>query len=130
MTAVRYDIVTERWAFFSDTFDFEGFDFTGATFALQVRLYRDAPGDPLISLVDAAEGNQGLYLSMDTIDGIPWSYVRITINEGTLNDTLLNQGKAGTDVVLVYDLVMTASGSAKTRLVEGNFIIKAGATQA
>lgn len=122
-------LVAQRWTPFVYTIDFEGIDFTGATMAMQVRLYRDAPGDPIISLVNAASNAQGLSVSVVTTEGVPTSTVQIRINETTLEAILLNAGLPGADVKLAYDLHITGGGFEKTRWVEGDFIIRPGATQ-
>jgi hypothetical protein len=123
----------QRWTPFVDVTAFEGFDFSAATFALQIRQYRDAPGDPLVSLVNAAANAQGVSVTVATveIDGVDTlvSSVQIRINETTLEALLLNAAGAGKDIPLVYDLHITTTGLGKIRWMEGAFVIKAGATQ-
>lgn len=122
-------LVAQRWTPFVDTSTFKGLDLTGATMAMQVRLYRDAPGSAILSLTNAISSAEGLSISVATIDGIVWSTLQIRINETTLEAILLNQGKAGSDVALVYDLHLTGGGLPKSRVFEGPFTIRAGATQ-
>lgn len=136
MTAATLDIAVDRWAPFSDSINFEGFDFTGGTFSLQARLYRDAPGDPLISLTNSTAPAQGLSVAVTTTDGVPTSVLAIRINETTLEGVLpfaVTDGapnrKAGTDVELVWDLQITATGFPKARWLEGVFTINAGVNQ-
>lgn len=129
MTPGRLDLSANRWTPFIYLIAFEGYDFTGATFAMQVRLYRDAAGSPLIDLSNAASNAQGLSVDVATLDDVVTSTVQIRINETTLEGLLLNQGKPGADVVLVYDMHITGGGLEKTRWIEGSFIIRAGATQ-
>ncbi|KQY96404.1 hypothetical protein [Brevundimonas sp. Root1423] len=123
----------QRWAPFVDVTAFEGFDFSAATFAMHVRQYRDAPGDPLISLTNAISSAQGVSVSVATVevDGVDTlvSSVQIRINETTLEALLLNAAGAGKDIPLVYDLHITSTGLGKIRWMEGDFIIRAGATQ-
>lgn len=129
ITPGRLDLMVQRWTPFVYQIDFEGLDFTGATMAMQVRLYRDAPGAPLISLGNAASNAEGLSVSVETVDNAPVSTVQIRINETTAEALLLNAGKPGDDVRLVYDVHITGGGFPKTRWLEGALIIRAGATQ-
>lgn len=129
ITPGRLDLSVQRWTPFVYQIDFEGLDFTGATMAMQVRLYRDAAGAPLISLGNAASNAEGLSLSVATVAGAPVSTVQIRINETTAESLLLNAGKPGEDVRLVYDLHITGGGFPKTRWIEGALTIRAGATQ-
>lgn len=126
ITPARVDLTAQRWTPFVDVTAIEGFDLSMATFALQIRLYRDAAGAPLISLVNAASNAQGISCSVATIEGQPVSSVQIRINETTLESLLLTPGK---DVSLVYDLHATSAGLDKVRWMEGTFLIRAGATQ-
>lgn len=129
ITPGHLDLTVQRWTPFVYQVDFEGSDFTGATMAMQARLYRDAPGAPLINLINAAVNAEGLSVSVSTVEGLPTSTVQIRINETTAEGLLLNAGAPGDDVTLVYDLHITGGGLPKTRWVEGDLIIRAGATQ-
>lgn len=129
ITPGRLDLTVQRWTPFAYQIDFEGLDFTGATMAMQVRLYRDAPGDPLISLSNAAPNAEGLSVAVAEIDGGVITTVQIRINETTAEALLLNAGKPGDDITLVYDLHIAGGGFPKTRWIEGTLIIRAGATQ-
>lgn len=129
ITPGRLDLVAQRWTPFVYVIDFEGLDFTGATFALQARLYRDAPGDPLISLTNAAANAQGISVSVSTAEGVPTSHVQIRVNETTLEDLPLGAAGPGQDVKLAQDLHITGGGFPKTRWLEGDLTIRAGATQ-
>lgn len=128
ITPGRLDLAVQRWTPFAYSIDFEGIDFTDATMAMQARLYRDAPGFPLIDLENAATNAEGLSVSVATVDGLKISTVQIKINETTIEGLLLNAGRPGEDVVLVYDLHITGGGFPKSRWIEGNFTIKAGVT--
>jgi hypothetical protein len=136
----RRDLVVPRWTPFRHEIDFQGLDLTGGTFALQVRLYRDAPGDPLISLAGSTSPAEGMSVTVGTqeVDGIEMtvSTLQIRINETTIEGVLpfaVTDGapnrRAGDDVALVWDLHITATGLPKTRILEGAFTIKAGVTQ-
>ena len=129
ITPGRLDLTAQRWTPFVYLIDFEGFDFTGATMAAEVRLRGDAPGSAIIALGNAASNAQGLSVSVATTGGIPTSTVQIRINETTLEAVLLNAGKAGADVVLAWDIHITGGGLPKTRWLEGAFTIRPGVTQ-
>ena len=125
-------ITANRWEPFDDTIDFVGYDFTGATFTLQVRLYPDATGDPLINLANADPPAAGLSVTVATTEGVPTSTLRIIIAEATI-EGLFPTGsgqEAGADVKLAWALHITPSGGTKRRWLEGDFIIHAGANQA
>ncbi len=129
ITPGRLDLTVQRWTPFVYQIDFQGLDFTGAAMAMQVRLYRDAPGPPLLALANAAANAEGLSASVKTTDGVPTSTVQIRINETTAEALLLNAGKPGDDIRVVHDLHITGGGFPKTRWIEGGLIIRAGATQ-
>lgn len=129
ITPGKLDLVVQRWTPFVFAIDFPGFDFGAATFALHARLYRDAPGSPQIALSNAASNAEGVSCTVSTVGGIPTSRVQIRINETTAEAVLLNAGKTGADVVLKQDLHITGGGLPKTRWLEGDLIIRAGATQ-
>lgn len=138
MTPATLDLRAQRWAPYVETpFAFEGLDFSAATFALQVRRYRDAPGDPLISIAGAAVGSEGISCVVTTDeDDVPTSWLTVQIDEATLEavdpftvtDGVPNR-KAGTDASLFYDLQITGGGYAKRRWVQGAFTIEAGVVQ-
>lgn len=130
ITPGRLDLTVQRWTPFDFTIQLPaGLDFTAATAALQVRLYRDAPGLPILSLVNASSAGEGLSFTTETAGGVPTSFLRIRINEATAEAILLNAGKPGDDIRLVQDIHITGGGFAKTRWYEGAFILRAGATQ-
>ena len=130
ITPGKLDLVVQRWTPFDFTIQLPvGIDFTGATAALQARLYRDAPGSPQLSLVNASSAGEGLSFSTVTSDGLTASSLRIRINETTAEAILLNAGKPGDDIRLVHDIHIAGGGFAKTRWFEGVLTIRAGATQ-
>lgn len=126
----KLDLRARRWTPFVYVIDFEGLDFSAATFASEIRLYRDAPGAALISLANAASNAQGVSVSVTTDGAVPTSHVQLRINETTLEALLLNSTPAahGKDVRLVWDIHITGGGFIKTRWLEGDFTILAGAT--
>lgn len=125
----RMDIVLNRWTGFVFVVDIPGYDFSAATFAMHFRLYRDAPGSPIVSLANAAADAQGISCTVTTSEGVPTSRVQFRVSEATVEGILLNAGKAGADVVLVQDFHVTGGGLEKTRLTEGTATIRPGATQ-
>lgn len=131
MTPGTVPITVYRNTPFADSVRFVGLDFTGATFAMQVRLQKAAEGDPLIDLAGATAGSEGLSVIVAEEDGVDVSTVTIQIDEATIDACLpwpANGQKAGTDVELFYDLVITGGGLPKTRWIEGAFIIREGVT--
>lgn len=103
------------------------YDFSAATFAAQVRAYKDAPGSALITLANASAGSQGISC---TYAGTT-STILLQIDEATI-DALLpyptNGVKQGADVVLYWDFIVTGGGLIKTRLLQGTFTIEPGVT--
>lgn len=131
MTPGTLDLRVQRWTPFTYAIAFP-FDFTGATMAMHVRSYRDAPGSPLINLQNATAPAQGLSVSVATVGGVTTSTVQIRIDETTIEALLpfpASGVRAGEDVPLVWDIHITGGGFAKSRWIEGAFIIKSGATQ-
>lgn len=129
MTPGKLDLVAQRWTPFVTLIAFEGLDFTGATFAMDWRLYRDAPFAQL-SLGNATSNAQGISCTVTfDDDDVPTSFVQIRVNETTLESLLLSAGVPGSDVVLQQDLHITGGGLPKTRWIEGKATIRAGATQ-
>lgn len=131
MTPGTLTLTVYRNVPFLDSIRFVGLDFTGGTFAMQVRLLPGTAGDPLLSLTNATAGLQGLSVAVTEESGLDVSTLTIQIDEATI-DALLpassNGQKAGTDVALFYDLIITGAGLPKTRWLEGSFIIAEGVT--
>jgi len=129
MTPVTLDLVARRWAPFVEVpFGFEAFDFSAATFEMQVRTLRDLTGDPLIDLTNATAGTEGISCEVTTTDGVDTSFLTVQIDEATLND-LPFAGKRGQNFVGYYDLKITGGGLPKTRWFQGKFTCEAGVTQ-
>lgn len=132
MMPAQEDLRVYRWAPVVEAFPFEGLDMSGATFALEVRLYRDAPGISLLSLGNAASNAQGISLTIEEDEDVPTSVVQVRINETTLERLLPFPGNGlepGEEVRLSYDLQITMPDFGKRRWVEGAFIIVPGVTQ-
>ena len=125
-----------RWVPFKYQIRVDAYDLTSATFAMEVRSYRGAPGDPLIDLGNASSPTQGISVSVVTTGGVPASTIEIRIDEATLEALLpftVTSGspnrKPNTDVELYYDLLITPSGGTKARWLEGTFTIAEGVTK-
>lgn len=132
MTPAREDLRAYRWAPMVELFPFEGLDMTGAVFAMEVRLYPDAPGAALVTLGNAVSNAQGVSLDVEWDADLPTSIVQVRINETTLEGLLPFPGNGtepGSDVRLSYDLQITMPDFGKRRWVEGAFIIVPGVTQ-
>lgn len=105
-----------------------GWDFTGATFRLEVRDRRN--GGALRAGLDtvasaAAEGVR--IVSVETADGIPVTTLGIRINETTME--AMPEGEPGEDVELAWGLHITPSGGTKFQAFDGPFIVKASAVE-
>lgn len=112
---------------FIKTITVPSYDFSSATFAAHVRLYKDAAGAALITLANATVGLQGFSCTYAATT----STIIMRVNEATI-DALLpfpgNGVKQGADVVLYWDMHVTGGGLEKTRLIQGTFTIEPGVT--
>jgi hypothetical protein len=124
--------LANRWEPFVRKISFEGFNYAGATFLMQVRLTRDAAGAALIALDTNAPGVQGVSIDgVVTTDGIPTTTITIRINELAMEALPPGgpPGELGADLTLWWDLQITpAGGGDKFRALEGKFIVHAGVT--
>lgn len=128
----RWDFHAYRGTPFVEIVPFVGFDFTGATFAMDVRIGRDQASGAaaLIALTNAASNAQGISVTVTwDDDDVPTSFVQFRINETTLEPLLLAAAGPGKDIKAAQDFHATGSGLPKTRMFEGDFIIHAGSTQ-
>ena len=126
------DLSVKRNAPYLETIEFEGLDFTGDTGTkLQVRSHKGAADPADLTLTIQSAGTEGLSWSVATVEGVVISTLTIDIDEATI-DALLpastNGQKAGTDVARYYDLLGTAVGLIRDRLLEGRFNILEGVT--
>ncbi len=122
----------KRWVPYDDKIVIRGVDMTGADLKSQIRLYPDAPGDPLVSLVLAPPPAQGLSVSVAIEEGVPVSTIRMLINETTIEQLLpfaTNGTEPGEEVKLAWDMLITVFGLRKARWFQGRFIIVPGSTQ-
>lgn len=123
MTPARDDVRAYRWATFAEPFPIVGIDLTGATAAMQVRAYPDAPGAALATATVA--------IGVTTDDGVTTSTLTATIAEATIEALLpfpANGTEPGAELRLAYDIVVTTSALGKRRWIEGAFIIVPGVT--
>lgn len=122
-------LTANRWEPFIYTIDFEGFDYTGATFAMQVRAVKDSGGTALVNLATVGSvGTEGITIvGVTTTDGIPTTSISIRINEATV-EALPEPAELGEDIVLRWDMQITPSGGNKYRALEGAFTVSAGVT--
>lgn len=132
MTPGTLPLTVQRGTPFVYRIDFPGLDLTDAGLAAQVRLYRDQPGAPLISLVGAQPLAEGLSVSTVSAAGVPTSTLQIRINETTIEGLLpfpQNGLEPADPVKLAWDLHLTISPVGKRRWIEGPFTISLGVTR-
>lgn len=126
-----------RWVPFKYQIRVDAYDLTSATFVMEVRSYKGAPGDPLIALANASSPTQGISVSVVTTGGVPASTIEIRIDETTIEGLLPftvtsgspNRVPPGADVEIYYDILITPSGGTKARWFEGTFTIVEGVTK-
>src|SRR4028118_2181641 len=94
-----------RWEPFELEIELLGVDLSGATVEMPVRLYRNAPGQPLIALGQVAPPAQGITFAV--LDGN--STIRVLINETTM-EGLPFSGEPGEDSEFQYDIQVTRPG--------------------
>jgi hypothetical protein len=122
LTGRRNTPFAEEYEFTDETG--AAFDFTNATAAMQIRLFGDAPGAALASLLPVTVGTaEGVYMS-DPANG----KIAVLINESTL-DALPAAATAGRADVFAYDLIITWSDGLQECLIEGQFILNPGVTR-
>ena len=130
--AQRLEQVAFRKDPFQLAFRARGYNLSLAAFAFAVRLYPDAPGDPLILVRKAqTRGASGVRV-VDTgtdADGIPWTDLEIILRK-SLIEALPSAGEAGDDAQFHYDFQWaapdTASGFSQVEntILFGPFIVK------
>ncbi len=127
----RLPLGGRRWQRYGKTLRFAGVDLTGADMRLQIRLYRNAPGTPVIDLSTVTNGNaEGLRLiGVEQVNGKPVSTVALVINETTMESTPF-MGEAGDDSMFAYDMQVTPAGGYKQVWLEGEFWVLAAVTGA
>lgn len=132
MTPGTLPLTVQRGTPFVYRIDFPGLDLTSAGLAAQVRLYRDQPGAPMISLINAQPLAEGLSVTTISEAGVPTSTLQIRINETTIEGLLpfpQNGLEPAEPVKLAWDLHLTISPVGKRRWIEGPFTISPGVTR-
>lgn len=146
----RLPLAGDRWTALTRTLEFEGVDFTGATFAMQVRDRKDGGAlraDLATVFSGAAQGVRLIYggtatvsahIAAGRIDAVPdgmtadqsliLSLVGIRINESTM-EAMTPATEIGDDATVYWDLHVTPSGGLKDLYLYGPFIIRAGVTE-
>lgn len=128
--AAPLPLMAARWTPFDCEIEFEGYDFTGATFAMQVRDRRDG-GFVRATLATVTGDVEGVrLLSVTTTADLPTSIIRILIAEATM-EAMNNAGDAGLlgqDGVAWWDMHVTPAGGRKFVAAAGPFTIVAGST--
>lgn len=120
------------------TWVFFGFDWSTATFKMEIRQNPGDTGTPLISLGNAAAGSEGVSATYDpaytytdpkTKEDVtgPATLVLVQIDESTL-EALSLASPASCSVNLHYDLHVTPDGGVKQLPIAGPFTIKPGVT--
>lgn len=131
LMAARVPLNIDRWTpYESPLIVFKGWDLTGAIFRAQIRLKPDTPGAPLVDLqtVTTASAEGVRLVSVEDHDGVPWSTVRIRINE-TTNEALPDAAEIGEVRELHWDMHITPSGGLKRRRLFGPVYVRPGDTQ-
>lgn len=109
-------------------------DWSDARFKMHVRPSRGNTGTPLISLINAAAGSQGISASYaaslvhpKTRDLLGGTIIRPQIDKATL-EALAYADDPADDRVLFYDLHITLPGAPRRVLCGGRFTVKPGVT--
>lgn len=114
---------------FSDTITVVGADFSGAaTFRMQVRLYPDAPGVPLIDLTEAALPADGISMTGSLANGVYTSVLTITISKATMQ-TLPAGTADNPNVELAYDIVISGGIFTEAVWFRGPFTVEGSVTR-
>lgn len=150
---IPWDVFGDRNIDFNETIPIVGRDFSGATFASQVRLTPDAPGSPLITLavsltyggsdtvenhIAAGRINAGIkdYVNPNTgakyADGdtVPLSLITLHADHSDMiAPGVPAASETGDDVTLAYDVLITPSGGSQDKWVAGKFTVRGTVTQ-
>ncbi len=151
MTPATLPLEGGRWVPFVQSLTFKGVDLSGASYAMHIRLYPDAPGSPLVNLAVVGSSNaQGIYpvyADTNTVnahiaegrlsavpdgmvgsDSLALTVIQIRVNETTM-EALPYPAERGKDNSLAYDLHVTPSGRDKQVWLRGPFTVEAGVVQ-
>jgi hypothetical protein len=152
---IPWDIFGDRALNLEETIPLVGQNFTGATFACQVRETPDAAGSPLITPIvtltyggsdtianhitagrisaeilkvsNASSTTGALYQPTDTI---ALSLIHIHVDNSQMKIPYVPAAdEAGDDRVLAWDLLVTPSGGIQDKWIAGKFIVRGTVTQ-
>ena len=127
LTAWRNARFAEEYRFAGPTSDGQApIDFTGWTGELEVRLYGAQPGDAIISLSNVASDIEGVWIIEPSAGAI-----QVSIERETLADAFTALGgpaEAGSNITLVYDLILTTPTGDPEIWMQGAFIFNPGVT--
>jgi hypothetical protein len=148
---IRWDLFGDRGVPFSDTLPIIGQDFTGATFAAQVRAVPDASGSPIktltVSLTYGGSDTVANHIAAGRIGRNIYDYVNPSTGSGyvasdTIALSMINVAVAdmstgiqaasptGADVVLAWDMLIDPSGAAPNdKWIFGSFTVRGTVTQ-
>lgn len=110
-----------------------GYDWSGAAFAMDIRVNPGDTGTPLVGLTNASAGAEGISATYNAAyplsDGSTAgaTIIRPQINESTM-EALALSARPKDPVALHYDLHVTPSGQNKRVLAYGKFTIYPGVT--
>ena len=102
------------------------FNLSGYTAALQVRMY-GAAGATIISLPSVGADGEGVWVYSPATGEL-----QIKINQPTLQtayDASIGSNEPGSDLLFIYDLVLTSGDGLSQTWLEGDFTIKPGVTE-
>lgn len=120
------DLYADRWTAFVATLEFDGVNWTGATFLMQVRLLPDNPNSPLITLPTVSTASAEGVRIISVVAGV--TTVGIRINETTM-EAMPAATSLGDDATFFWDMHVTPAGGVKQRYLAGKFIVRAGVVQ-
>lgn len=140
-----------RWVPFVEVLRLRGIDLTGADFRMQIRLYPDAPGDPLLDIgavsSAAEQGLRMIYAGSETIDqhvaaarldsvppgSLGGDTLTMTILEIRIFDTTMSglpyPPERGDDNALSHDIHITPANSFAQTWFAGPFNVLSGVTK-
>lgn len=115
-----YPIRADRYAPHEDYIDVIGYDFTGATFKMEVR---DTPNGGTVRATATVS------VSVTTDEGVPTSRVSWSIDEATMEAMPTDPANPSGPHEIHYDMHITPSGGTKFVAWGGSFTVVEGVTQ-
>lgn len=115
-----YPIRANRYVLHTDYIDVVGYDFTGATFAMEVRDTYNG-GAVRASIIPT--------VAVTVTEGVPTSRVTWVIPKATMAAMPLDQSDPTKDVTLYYDLQIDPSVGDSFVAWRGTFVVVAGSVQ-